>query len=239
MPVARARMLPATRRRRAAGDLFSGMWCSLQATMILGEAGHNTKREMRYIDPAFDERTEMLLEHIKDWALWGIDHGGYCGAAFLMALESMIAPVPSEVVMPPLGMRIHTASPETGFQAVWSIAIIATSIGSLMGSLISYYLGYFGGKPLVMKVGRFLLIHEEHLDLTHRWFDRFGGATVFVCRFIPVVRHFVSIPAGIARMNLLKFCIYTVVGATLWNTFLLWLGFRLESHWESILKYRT
>ena len=173
-----------------------------------------------------------LTEMIKAWADWGIQTGGLFGAGVLMALESMIAPVPSEVVMPPLGMAVHRGT------FSWEMAILATSIGSLVGSLVSYCLGYFGGKPLVMKVGRFLLVNEEHLDLTHRWFQRRGGVTVFVCRFVPVVRHFVSIPAGIARMNLLKFCFYTVVGATMWNTFLLWLGYKLDKHWETILTYR-
>src|SRR5438552_1004053 len=144
----------------------------------------------------------MLTEHLKDWAVSAIESGGYPVAALLMALESMIAPVPSEVVMPPLGVLIHQHPERFGFAG----AIAWTSLGSLIGSLISYYLGYFGGKPLVMKVGKWLLLNEHHLDLTTTWFHRWGSLTVFICRFIPVVRHFISIPAGIARMNLLKFC---------------------------------
>ena len=175
----------------------------------------------------------MFTETIARWAMDAINAAGLFGAGFFMALESMIAPVPSEVVMPPLGMLVYQG------KFTWAGAIIATSIGSLVGSLISYYLGYFGGKPLVMKVGRYLLLNEEHLDLTTHWFNRHGSATVFICRFIPVVRHFISIPAGIARMNLLKFAIYTLVGATIWNTFLLWLGYKLQDHWETILKYRS
>jgi membrane protein DedA with SNARE-associated domain len=175
-----------------------------------------------------------LTDALKEWAVHGMETGGYPVAALLMALESMIAPVPSEVVMPPLGMLIHK-SPE---QFAFAPAIMWSSAGSLVGSLISYYLGYFGGKPLVMKVGKWFLLNEHHLDLTTAWFKRWGSLTVFGCRFIPVVRHFISIPAGIARMNLLKFAAFTVIGATLWNSFLLWLGYKLESHWETILKYR-
>lgn len=174
----------------------------------------------------------MLAEILKEWSLWAIETGGYAGAGALMALESMIAPIPSEVVMPPLGMLVQEG------KFTWTGSIVATSIGSLVGSLISYYMGLVGGKPLVMKVGKYLLINEEHLDLTHRWFEKRGSATVFVCRFIPVVRHFISIPAGMARMNIIKFCLYTLIGATLWNTFLLWLGFELGTKWEKILKYR-
>jgi membrane protein DedA with SNARE-associated domain len=176
----------------------------------------------------------MLTELLKDWAVRGMESGGYPVAALLMALESMIAPVPSEVVMPPLGMLIHQHPERFGFPG----AILWSSFGSLVGSLISFYLGYWGGKPAVMKVGKWFLLNEHHLDLTTRWFHRWGSLTVFVCRFIPVVRHFISIPAGIARMSLPKFCLYTIVGATLWNSFLLWLGHRLERHWETILKYR-
>jgi membrane protein DedA with SNARE-associated domain len=174
-----------------------------------------------------------MLEVMKDWAVQVIDAFGPLGAAGLMALESMIAPIPSEVVMPPLGMLVHQGKMSL------EIAMIATSIGSLLGSLLSYYLGFFGGKPLVMKVGRWLLINEHHLDLTTHWFGRWGGLTVFICRFVPVVRHFISIPAGIARMNLWKFSLYTLIGATLWNGFLLWIGWKLEDHWQTILKYRT
>ena len=173
-----------------------------------------------------------MVEHLKDWILYAITAGGLPAASVLMAMESMIFPLPSELVMPPLGMLVHQG--KFNLEA----AVIVTSIGSLVGSLISYYLGYFGGKPLVVKVGKWLLLNEEHLDLTTKWFGKWGSLTVFISRFIPVVRHFISIPAGIARMNLLKFCIYTVIGATLWNAFLLWLGWKLEEQWETVLKSR-
>lgn len=173
----------------------------------------------------------MLTEIMKVYAEQAIHVAGLWGAGALMALESMIAPIPSEVVMPPLGSLVHKG------QYSWEAAIIATSAGSLVGSLISYALGYFGGKPLVMKVGKYFLLNEHHLDLTTRFFDRYGSFTVFLCRFVPVVRHFISIPAGIARMSILKFSLYTVVGATMWNAFLLFLGYKLEDHWDQVKKY--
>ncbi len=177
-----------------------------------------------------------MFDQIKDWVTAAANTPyGLWVAGGMMALESMIAPVPSEFVMPPLGMVLHQGTSHF----TWTTAIIATSIGSLVGSLISYYLGYFGGKPLVMQVGKWFLINEHHLDLTTNWFKKWGGLTVFICRFIPVVRHFISIPAGIAKMNLFKFCLYTLIGATLWNTFLMWLGWKLEEHINDILKYRT
>jgi membrane protein DedA with SNARE-associated domain len=183
-----------------------------------------------------------MFDVIKDWMTNAANTPyGLPVAAGLMALESMIAPVPSEFVMPPLGMvlRQYELHPERVRHISWVSATIATSIGSLIGSLLSYYMGYFGGKPLVMKIGKYLLVNEHHLDITTSWFKRWGGLTVFVCRFIPVVRHLISIPAGIAKMNLLKFCIYTVIGATLWNFFLMWLGYRLEEHINKVLAYRT
>jgi membrane protein DedA with SNARE-associated domain len=175
----------------------------------------------------------MLAEKLVPYITDAIHYLGYPGVALLMAGESMIFPIPSEAVMPPLGMLIH----QRPDQYTWTACILASSIGSLVGSLASYYLGYFGGKPLVLKVGRFLLLNEHHLDLTTQWFNKHGGITVFIARFVPVVRHFISIPAGIARMNLLKFCAYTLIGATLWNAFLLWLGYNLEDHWKTILHY--
>lgn len=156
---------------------------------------------------------------------------GYWGAAFLMALESMIAPVPSELVMPFVGFL----AAEGKFSI--PMAIVFTSIGSLVGSLISYYLGLWGGRPLVLKAGRYLFLNHEHLEWTERWFAKNGSWTIFVSRFIPVVRHLISIPAGLGRMNVLRFSIFTIVGATIWNTFLLYCGYKLRQNWTLVQQY--
>jgi membrane protein DedA with SNARE-associated domain len=94
-----------------------------------------------------------------------------------------------------------------------------------------------GGRPFVMKVGRYLLLNREHLEWTERWFDRHGSWTIFASRFIPVVRHLISIPAGLGRMRLLPFCLYTVLGATIWNTFLLVCGYKLRQNWTLVEQY--
>jgi membrane protein DedA with SNARE-associated domain len=134
--------------------------------------------------------------------------------------------------MPFVGFAVHNG------QMNLTLAILFTSIGSLVGSLLSYYLGYFGGKPLVMKVGKFLLINESHLDWTISFFHKRSGTwTVFICRFIPVVRHFISIPAGIGKMPLLPFCIASVIGATMWNVFLLYLGYAWHENIHTLKKY--
>jgi membrane protein DedA with SNARE-associated domain len=118
------------------------------------------------------------------------------------------------------------------------LAVLATSAGSLFGSLLSYWMGYYGGKPLVLKVGRYLLLNRRDLELTERYFQRRQGLyTVFIARFIPVVRHFISIPAGMGRMPLVPFMLLSVIGATMWNSFLLYCGLRLREHWPVVQKY--
>src|ERR1041384_3504178 len=118
------------------------------------------------------------------------------------------------------------------------MAIAATSLGSMIGSWLSYGIGYYGGKPLVLKVGRYLLLKQRDLEWTERFFHRRAGAmTIFIGRFVPVVRHFISIPAGIGKMPLLPFTIATFIGATIWNTFLLLLGRQLRSNWQIVQKY--
>lgn len=118
----------------------------------------------------------------------------------------------------------------------WLPVIVASSLGSIAGSLLSYGMGMLG-EPVVLRYGRYLLLNPHHLEWTKKFFDRHGGKTIFICRFIPVVRHLISIPAGLARMSLVPFILYTVVGATLWNSFLTYLGVRLKENWWIIQRY--
>ena len=174
----------------------------------------------------------MITEKISEIAVKVLDSSGYAGAGFLMALESMIAPVPSEAVMPFVGFQVAD-----GRWNFW-LAILVTSLGSIVGSLLSYLIGYYGGKPLVLKVGKYLLLNQRDLERTERFFHkRQGVLTLFISRFIPVVRHFISIPAGMGRMALAPFLIVTLAGATIWNTFLLVCGMKLREHWPLIQKY--
>ncbi len=174
----------------------------------------------------------MITELISKIAVQILESTAYAGAFILMALESMIAPVPSEAVMPFVGFLVTD-----GKWNLW-LALLATSLGSLAGSLASYWMGYYGGKPLVLKVGKYLLLNRHDLELTERYFNRKQGVyTVFLARFIPVIRHFISIPAGMGKMPLVPFMLVTVVGATLWNGLLLFLGMRLREHWTVVQKY--
>jgi membrane protein DedA with SNARE-associated domain len=169
---------------------------------------------------------------ISNFAIRCLDGAGYAGAAVLMALESMIAPIPSEAVMPFVGFQVAD-----GKWNLW-LAILVTSIGSVSGSMVSYWMGYYGGKPLVLKVGKYLLLDRHDLELTEKFFHRSSGTvTIFFSRFIPVVRHLISIPAGMGRMPAVPFMLATLVGATLWNSFLLLCGMKLREHWGLVQQY--
>ena len=171
--------------------------------------------------------TEFIAEH----ATRLIEQGGYFMVGFLMALESMIAPVPSEAVMPFAGFLI--------FEGKFTFfgTIFASTLGSIVGSMISYYMGSLGGRPFVLRFGKYLLLDVHHLEATERFFGKWGDKTIFISRFIPVVRHLISIPAGVGKMNLTKFCIYTILGAACWNGFLAWVGFKLKTRWDEVMKY--
>ncbi len=171
--------------------------------------------------------TELLVEYIT--AL--IAAGGYGMVFVLMALESMVAPVPSEAVMPFAGFLV-----EEGLFSFTGIIVVST-VGSIFGSVISYYMGKWGGRPFIRRFGKYLLLDLRHLDLTERFFSRYGDKAIFISRFVPVVRHLISIPAGAGRMNFMKFSIYTVAGAGLWNAFLTYVGFVLKENWSEVRKY--
>lgn len=156
---------------------------------------------------------------------------GYITVFITMVMESMVLPVPSEAVMPFAGFLIADG------KFTFILVVVISTLGSLTGSLISYAIGYYGEKALIHKYGKFLLLDADELEATDRFFNKYGDITIFICRFIPVVRHLISIPAGIAEMNIWKFVLFTVIGAGLWNTFLAFVGFNLRSNWEAVMKY--
>lgn len=133
--------------------------------------------------------------------------------------------------------------PFVGFQVAdgkWTLlgAIMATSLGSIIGSWLSFLMGYYGGRPFVLKVGKYFLLDEKDLEKTEAFFHRHAGMwTIFISRFIPLVRHLISIPAGVGKMPLLPFTLATLVGATIWNTFLLLCGMKLRENWQIVQKY--
>jgi len=156
---------------------------------------------------------------------------GYIGVFLLMTAESMVLPIPSEAVMPFAGFTIAEGT------LSWAGVIISATVGSIVGSLIGYAIGRFGGRPFVTRFGKYLLLDARDLEITDRFFRRRGSVTILVSRFIPIVRHLISIPAGMGEMPLAPFCVFTVVGAGLWNSFLAGCGFLLKKNWASILRY--
>ena len=171
--------------------------------------------------------TEFLATYITKF----IDFTGYVSVYVLMVMESMVFPIPSEAVMPFAGFLISDG------RFTFPGVIIISTFGSITGSILSYYIGKKGGKPFVNKFGKFFLIDMEELEATEKFFKKYGEVTVFFCRFIPIIRHLISIPAGVANMNLLRFSILTIIGAGIWNTFLTVCGFFLKQNWELVMKY--
>jgi membrane protein DedA with SNARE-associated domain len=156
---------------------------------------------------------------------------GYTGIIILMAMESMVFPVPSEAVMPFAGFLIVQG------QFTFAGVIIASTFGSIIGSLLSYAIGFYGGKPFIHRFGKYLLLNPHHLEVSERFFARRGEITILVARFIPIVRHLISIPAGFGKMNIWKFSIYTIIGAGCWNAFLTYVGYSLKNNWSEVMQY--
>lgn len=172
-----------------------------------------------------------MVTVIADWITSFMSALGYPGLVIMMALESMIAPVPSEIVMPFAGFLVVEE------QFTFLGAALASSLGTLSGSLLSYWMGKYGGYPLIYRYGKYFLLEREHLEYTVSWFEKRGDIAVLICRFIPVVRHLISIPAGVGKMNIVRFCFFTLLGGTIWNVILLYAGVKLGQHWDIISKY--
>ena len=173
----------------------------------------------------------MIFERLSEIFTSVIASTGYLGIFVLMVLESMVAPVPSELVMPFAGFLVVD-----GKLNLW-LVIFVSGLASVTGSLISYAFAYFGEKELVHRFGKFVFLDKDELEWTEQWFRKRGSITIFFSRFIPVIRHLISIPAGLGRMNLKHFILFTAVGATAWNTLLLWVGMQLRERWDIVHKY--
>jgi membrane protein DedA with SNARE-associated domain len=156
---------------------------------------------------------------------------GYGGITILMAIESACIPLPSELIMPFAGYLVYTGA----MKLLW--VATAGAIGCNIGSLIAYEIGSYGGRPLVEKYGRWLLLSKHELEWTDRFFSRWGYLAVFFGRLLPVVRTFIALPAGIARMPRGRFHLYTFIGSWLWCLALAWFGMKLGENWRGIGKY--
>ncbi len=153
---------------------------------------------------------------------------GYGGVVLLMAIESANIPLPSEIFMPFAGFLVSR-----GELNLWLISL-AGAVGCAFGSIFSYWLGSIGGRPLIEKYGKYILISHHDLDLADNWFKKYGEATVFVGRLLPVVRTFISFPAGISKMHFGRFVLYSFLGSLPWCLLLGWIGQKMGDNWDSL-----
>jgi membrane protein DedA with SNARE-associated domain len=151
---------------------------------------------------------------------------GPMGVALLMAIESANIPLPSEAILPFAGYLVSKNA--MGFHE----ASFAGAFGCVIGSIPSYYLGYFGGRPFVEKYGKWFLISKKDLEIADKWTEKYGDWAFFICRMLPIVRTFISLPAGILRANFPKFITFTFIGSLIWSYFLVYVGLKLGEHRE-------
>ncbi|HTS14400.1 MAG TPA: DedA family protein [Candidatus Sulfotelmatobacter sp.] len=162
---------------------------------------------------------------------------GYLGVVVAMTIESAMVPLPSELTLPFGGFLVSDPSQlEPLTHQPWSFwaVVVAATVGNTAGSLIAYAIGAWGGRPLLERYGRYVLIRTEEIDRADDFFRRRGGVTVFIGRLLPVVRTFISFPAGVARMPLVPFVVYSMLGAVLWSVVLVFAGVQLGAHWEDL-----
>jgi membrane protein DedA with SNARE-associated domain len=174
---------------------------------------------------------ENLIAKLGLFVISVISSMGYLGVMLLMAIESACIPLPSEVIMPFSGYLVHT-----GQFNLWLVALMG-AIGCNVGSAVAYEIGYYGGRPLVERYGSYLLLSKSELDWAERFFARFGDLTVLISRMLPVVRTFIALPAGVARMPRLRFHVYTFVGSFPWCLGLAYLGMKAGENWKYLGKY--
>jgi membrane protein DedA with SNARE-associated domain len=167
-----------------------------------------------------------IIEILSAFIVAVISALGYPGVALLMGIESACIPLPSEIIMPFSGYLVYT-----GRFDLWWVAV-AGAVGCVLGSLVAYWVGMYGGRPLIEKYGRYILISKHDLDLADRWFAKRGEIIVFASRLLPVIRTFIAFPAGVARMNLTRFVIYTFVGSFPWCLGLAYVGQVLGEQWD-------
>jgi membrane protein DedA with SNARE-associated domain len=174
---------------------------------------------------------EKLIGLLAVWIMSVISTMGYGGIVLLMAIESACIPLPSEIIMPFAGYLVFK-----GEMVLWVVALMG-ALGCVLGSIPAYYVGKTGGRQLAEKYGRFVLISKKDLKMADDWFKNYGEIIIFLGRLLPAVRTFIALPAGIARMNMTKFIIYTFVGSFIWCWALAYTGMVFGEHWDSLKVY--
>ncbi len=174
---------------------------------------------------------EKIISIVAAWIMGVISTMGYSGIVLLMAIESACIPLPSEIIMPFAGFLVFK-----GEMILWIVAL-AGALGCVLGSIPAYYVGMFGGRPLAERYGKYIFLSKHDLDLADRLFDKHGEIIIFIARMLPAVRTFIAFPAGVVRMNMPKFIIYTFIGSFIWCFLLAFAGMKFGENWESLKVY--
>lgn len=172
-----------------------------------------------------------IIETVSNFAIYLIESLGYWGVFLGMTIESACIPLPSEVIMPLAGFVAYR-----GEMSLIGVTVVGAA-GNLVGSWIAYFVGLKGGKPFLEKYGKYVLISPRRIEMAHEWFERYGHEAVLISRMLPVIRTFISFPAGIAEMDLKKFSIYTLIGSIPWCFALAYIGFMLGPNWTILKEY--
>ena len=174
---------------------------------------------------------EALIAELGRFVIAMISKFGYTGILITMAIESACIPLPSEIIMPFSGYLVSTG------QFSMLGVTMAGAIGNVLGSLVAYYVGVWGGRPFVERYGPYFLVSRRDLEMADRWFLKYGEAAVLISRMLPVVRTFISLPAGIVRMNVPKFVLFSFIGAVPWCYLLAYIGLKLGERWDGLHEY--
>ncbi|MDD7794495.1 DedA family protein [Clostridium sp. 'White wine YQ'] len=173
-----------------------------------------------------------MIEAIVNWAIFILGKLGYFGVFTLMALESACIPIPSEAILPFGGYLASSAY--TGQRLNLLIVILVGTLGGTLGSIVMYYIGAKGGRPLVEKYAEKLKLSNNNIEMSYKYFNKYGDKIAFFSRLLPIIRTFISLPAGISKMNLKKFIIYTFLGSFIWSVILGYAGFIMGENWTKI-----
>lgn len=169
-----------------------------------------------------------MLGSLSQWIADNLVAFGYPGLVAVLLIENLFPPIPSELILPLTGFLVSRGD------MAFLPAVVAATLGSLLGAYALYALGLWGGRPLVLRYGKWLRVKEADLDRTEAWFERYGGSVIFFARMIPGARSIVSIPAGILRMPLGSFTLLTTLGSALWNVLLIGAGWYLGANWQRV-----
>ncbi len=172
-----------------------------------------------------------LITLVAAWIMGVISSMGYAGIVLLMAIESACIPLPSEIIMPFAGFLVSK-----GEMTLFMVAL-AGALGCVLGSIPAYYVGMFGGRPLAEKYGKYILLSKKDLDLADRLFEKHGEIIIFIARMLPAVRTVIAIPAGVVRMNMTVFIVYTFIGSFIWCWLLAYAGMKFGENWASLEVY--